>query len=305
VTGHRLDRAGLFYGTAAYVLWGAFPLYFPLLEPAGTVEILAQRMAWSMVAMLVVLSVTRGFGRVAAVLRDRRKFGLLATGAVLISINWGTYIYGVNSGHVVETSLGYFINPLFTILLGVVVLHERLRPAQWVAVGIGLVAVLAIAIDYGRPPWIALILAGCFGLYGFCKKLADVPAVESLAVETGVQFLPAVIAIAVIGTQGDLVFGTRTSTTVLLATSGAITVVPLLFFAASTRLLPLSILGLLQYLAPVLQFAVGVGIRHESLPPAELIGFALVWLALIVLTVDGLRSQRRHVGVPDEPAVPV
>ena len=293
MTGHRLDRTGLFYGTAAYVLWGAFPLYFPLLEPAGTVEILAQRMAWSMVAMLVVLSVTRGFGRVATVLRDRRKFGLLATGAVLITINWGTYIYGVNAGHVVETSLGYFINPLFTILLGVLVLHERLRPAQWVAVGIGVVAVLVIAVDYGRPPWIALILAGCFGLYGFCKKLADVPAVESLAVETGVQFLPAVIAISVIGAQGDLVFGTRASTTVLLATSGAITVVPLLFFAASTRLLPLSILGLLQYLAPVLQFAVGVGIRHETLPPAEIVGFALVWLALIVLTIDGLRSQRR------------
>jgi chloramphenicol-sensitive protein RarD len=293
VTAHRIDRRGLFYGSAAYVLWGAFPLYFPLLEPAGTVEILAQRMAWSMVAMLVVLVVTKGFGRVAAVMRDKRQFGLLALAAVLIGVNWGTYIYGVNSGHVVETSLGYFINPLFTILLGVVVLHERLRVAQWVAVGIGVVAVLVIAIDYGRPPWIALILAGCFGLYGFCKKLADVPAVESLAVETSVQFLPAVIAIAVIGAQGDLVFGTRTSTTVLLATSGAITVVPLLFFAASTRLLPLSIIGLLQYLAPVLQFAVGVGIRHESLPAAELVGFALVWLALIVLTVDGLRSQRR------------
>jgi chloramphenicol-sensitive protein RarD len=292
VTAQHINRRGLFYGAAAYVLWGGFPLYFPLLEPANTFEILAQRMAWSMVAMLVVLVFTRGFRRVAAVVRDRRRFGLLAAGAVLIGINWGTYIYGVNSGHVVETSLGYFINPLFTILLGVLALHERLNRTQWVAVGIGVVAVLVIAIDYGRPPWIALVLAACFGLYGFCKKLADVPAVESMAVETGVQFLPAIIMIAVIGTQGDLVFGTRTPTTILLALSGAITVVPLLLFAASTRLLPLSILGLLQYLAPVLQFSVGIGIRHESLPPAELAGFCLVWLALIILTIDGLRSQR-------------
>ncbi len=292
MTAQHINRRGLCYGAGAYVLWGGFPLYFPLLEPASTLEILAQRMAWSMVAMLVVLIFTRGFRRVVAVVRDRRRFGLLTAGAVLIGINWGTYIYGVNSGHVVETSLGYFINPLFTILLGVLALHERLNRTQWVAVGIGVVAVLVIAIDYGRPPWIALVLAACFGLYGFCKKLADVPAVESMAVETGVQFLPAVIMIAVIGTQGDLVFGTRTSTTILLAMSGAITVVPLLLFAASTRLLPLSILGLLQYLAPVLQFSLGVGVRHESLPPAELAGFCLVWLALIILTINGLRSRR-------------
>ncbi len=292
MTAQHIDRRGLLYGAGAYVLWGGFPLYFPLLEPAGTLEILAQRMAWSMVAMLVVLIITRGFRRVAAVVRDRRQFGLLAAGAVLVGINWGTYIYGVNSGHVVETSLGYFINPLFTILLGVLALHERLNRTQWVAVGIGAVAVVVIAVDYGRPPWIALVLAASFGMYGFCKKLADVPAVESMAVETGVQFLPAVVTIAVIGGQGDLVFGTRTSTTILIATSGVVTVVPLLMFAASTRLLPLSILGLLQYLAPVLQFSVGIGIRHESLPPAELAGFCLVWLALIILTINGLRSQR-------------
>ena len=153
---------------------------------------------------------------------------------------------------------------------------------------------LVIGVDYGQPPWIALTLATSFGLYGFCKKLADTGAVESLTVETGVQFLPALIALAVIGGQGELVFGSRLPTSVLLVGSGVITVVPLLFFAASARLLPLSILGLLQYLAPVLQFAVGVGIRHESVPPAELVGFCLVWLALVVLTVDGLRSQRRE-----------
>jgi chloramphenicol-sensitive protein RarD len=286
------QRKGLVYGSAAYVLWGAFPLYFPLCEPAGTIEILAERMAWSLVVMLLVLRLGGGFAGVRSVVANRRQFGLLAAAAVFISFNWGTYIYGVNTGHVVETSLGYFINPLFTIVLGVFVLGERLRPAQWVAVAIGAVAVLVIAIDYGRPPWIALVLAFSFGMYGFCKKQANVGAVDSLTVETGVQFVPALIAIAVIGSQGDLVFGTRPDTTLWLVGLGFITVVPLLFFAAGTRRLPLSVLGLLQYLAPVLQFSVGVGIRHESLPATEFIGFCLVWLALIVLTVDGLRAQR-------------
>jgi chloramphenicol-sensitive protein RarD len=286
------ERKGLAYGTAAYVLWGVFPLYFPLCEPAGTIEILAERMAWSLVLMAVVLRFSSGFRGVRAIVADRRKFGLLSAAAVLITFNWGTYIYGVNTGHVVETSLGYFINPLFTIVLGVMVLGERLRAAQWVAVGIGALAVVIIAIDYGRPPWIALVLAFSFGMYGFCKKRADVGAADSLAVETGVQFVPALIAIAVIGAQGNLVFGTRADTSLWLVGLGIITVIPLLFFAAGTRRLPLSILGLLQYLAPVLQFAVGVGIRHESLPAAEFVGFGLVWLALIVLSVDGLRHQR-------------
>jgi chloramphenicol-sensitive protein RarD len=286
------ERKGLLYGTAAYLLWGVFPLYFPLCEPAGTPEILAERMAWSLLVMLAVLRFGPGFGGVRTVLGDRRRFGLLAAAAVFISVNWGTYIYGVNTGHVVETSLGYFINPLFTIVLGVVVLGERLRFFQWVAVGIGAVSVLVIAIDYGRPPWIALILAFSFGMYGFCKKRADVGAVDSLTVETGVQFVPALIAIGVIAAQGNLVFGTRPDTSLWLVGLGFITVVPLLFFAAGTRRLPLSVVGLLQYLAPVLQFSVGVGIRHESLPATEFIGFCLVWLALIVLTVDGLRSQR-------------
>jgi chloramphenicol-sensitive protein RarD len=285
-------RKGLLYGATAYVLWGVFPLYFPLLEPAGTIEILAERMAWSLVMMLLVLRFGPGFDGVRAVVRDRRRLTVLACAAAFITVNWGTYIYGVNTGHVVETSLGYFINPLFTILLGVLVLGERLRVAQWVAVGIGLVAVAVITVDYGRLPWIALALAFSFGMYGFCKKQADTGAVESLAVETGVQFVPAVTAIAVLGLHGDLVFGTRPATSVLLVGTGAITVIPLLFFAAGTRRLPLSVVGLLQYLAPILQFSVGVGIRHEKLPTTSLIGFCLVWLALIVLTAEGIRYQR-------------
>ncbi|MEO9140185.1 MAG: EamA family transporter RarD [Jatrophihabitans sp.] len=285
-------RKGLAFGASSYLLWGAFPLYFPLLEPAGTIEILASRMAWSLVVMVVVLGFTGGFAGVRRAVRDRRTFSILSLAAVFITSNWGVYIYGVNSGHVVETSLGYFINPLFTIVLGVVVLKERLRPLQWAAVGIGVIAVAVIAIDYGRPPWIALILAFSFGMYGFCKKRANIGAADSLAVETGVLFVPALVVLAVVASQGNLVFGTQWSTSVLLASSGIVTAVPLLLFAASATRLPLSVIGLLQYMTPVLQFAVGVGIRHEKLPFAELIGFMLVWLALIILTIDGLRSQR-------------
>ena len=306
---HRDDdyRRGLAFGTSAYLMWGAFPLYFPLLKPAGTTEILAERMAWSFVTMVIVMLVGPGLGGVWRVLRDRRQLGLLAAAAFLVAANWGVYIYGVNSGHVVESSLGYFINPLFTILLGVVVLGERLRPAQWVAVGIGAAAVAVITIDYGRPPWIALILAFSFGMYGFCKKKAGVPALDSLAVETALQFVPAVVAVAIVSGQGSLVFGTRWDTSVLLALSGVITVVPLLCFAAGTRLLPLSVVGLLQFLTPVLQFSVGVGIRHEKLPTAELLGFCLVWVALIVLSADGLRAQqgarRAARAARDEPVI--
>ena len=299
------ERRGLAYGASAYILWGIFPLYFPLLKPAGTIEILAERMAWSLVVMAVVVRVGGGAAGVRAILRDRRQFGLLATAAVLVSCNWGTYIYGVNTGHVVETSLGYFINPLITILLAVLFLHERLRRAQWCAVAIGVVAVGVITVDYGRLPWIALVLAFSFGLYGFCKKQANAGAVESMAVETGVLFVPALVAIGVIASQGDLVFGTRTPTSFLLAGTGLITVVPLLLFAAGTRRLPLSVIGLLQYLAPVLQFAVGVGVRHEHVPVTELVGFCLVWVALIVLSVDAVRHQRASRSPAGAPVAPV
>jgi chloramphenicol-sensitive protein RarD len=286
------DR-GLLYGVAAYLLWGAFPLYWPLLEPAGAIEILALRMLFSLVVVAILLTVTRGWAEVRRILQTPAQRWRLVVAAVVVSVNWGVYIWGVNSEHVVETSLGYFINPLFTIVLGVVLLHERLRTAQWVAVGIGAVAIVVLTVDYGRLPWIALTLAFSFGIYGYQKKRAAVGAVESLAVETSVMALPAAITIAVIAANGSLVFGTRGDTSILLAGTGLITAVPLLFFGAAARRLPLTTLGLIQYLAPVLQFAVGVGIRHEPLPTARLVGFSLVWLALVILTIDGLRSQRR------------
>src|SRR3954454_1787759 len=192
-------------------------------------------MVWSLLTMLVVMWIGPGFAGARGILRDRRQFGLLAAAGVLVAVNWGTYIYGTNSGHVVETSLGYFINPLFTILLGVVVLGERLRRAQWLAVAIGAVAVAVISIDYGRLPWIALTLAISFGLYGFAKKRADVGAVDSFAIETGVMFLPAAVTLAIIAAEGDLAFGRHgVGNAVLIASTGVVTAVPLLLFAAAT-----------------------------------------------------------------------
>ncbi len=289
----QTSQRGLLYGVAAYTLWGAFPLYWPLLEPANAIEILAQRMLWSLLVVAVLLRATHGWDRVRAVLADRRTAGRLAVAAVVVSINWGVYIWGVNAGHVLETSLGYFINPLITVLLGVFLLGENLRRAQWIAVGIGALAIVVLTMDYGRPPWIALVLAVSFGTYGYQKKKAGVGAVESLAIETGFMAVPAAITLTVLGTTGAQTFTHHgPGHALLIAGTGVITAVPLLFFGAATRRLPLTTMGLIQYLAPVLQFAVGIGIKHEALPPARLAGFSLVWLALIVLSVDGLRQSR-------------
>jgi chloramphenicol-sensitive protein RarD len=287
-------RRGLTFGVSAYLLWGLLPLYWPLLKPAGAVEILAHRMLWSLVVILVLLWWTHGFGAARAVFANRRQRTLLAIAAVVVSANWGVYIWGVNSGQVVETSLGYFINPLLTVLLGVALFHERLRSLQWVAVGIASVAIIVLAVDYGRLPWIALTLATTFALYGYLKKRAVVGAAESLAVETTVMAVPAAVTLLVLQLHGTLVFGhDGGGSNFLLMSTGLVTAVPLLLFAAATRRLPLSTVGLLQYLAPVLQFAVGVGIYHEPMPTARWIGFGLVWVALALLTADAARSRHR------------
>ncbi|SDJ44744.1 chloramphenicol-sensitive protein RarD [Frankineae bacterium MT45] len=298
---HHLRR-GYIFGVAAYLLWGLFPLYWPLLEPASALEILAHRVVWSLA--FVALLVWRGHSWPAvrhAVAVPRTRW-LLVLAAVVVAVNWGVYIWGVNSGHVIETSLGYFINPLLSIVAGVVIFKERLRPMQWVAVGIASLAIVVLTANYGRLPWIALILAFSFATYGFCKKSAGVGAVESLAVETAVLFIPAVVTLFVLQLQGTLVYGHHGGgNTLLLMTTGLVTAIPLLFFGAAARRLPLSAIGMLQYLAPVLQFAVGVGLKHESMPAARWIGFGLVWTALILLTFDALRRQRRGAGAPVSP----
>ncbi|MDX3094268.1 EamA family transporter RarD [Streptomyces sp. ME01-24h] len=288
------QRAGLLYGFAAYGLWGLFPLYWPLLEPSGAGEILAHRMVWSLIVVSLVLLVMRRWAWVPELLRQPRRLGLLAVAAAVISVNWGLYIWGVNSGHVVETSLGYFINPLVTIGLGVLVLHERLRPAQWAAVGVGAVAVLVLALGYGRLPWIALTLACSFATYGFIKKKVGMGGLESLAAETALQFLPALGYLVFLGARGDTTFASHgAGHAALLAACGVVTAVPLICFGAAAIRIPLSMLGLLQYLAPVFQFGLGLLWFHEEMPAERWAGFALVWLALALLTWDALRAARR------------
>ena len=289
-------RAGVASGLAAYGLWGLFPLYFPLLEPAGGVEIVAHRVIWSLLFVAVLLTAVRGWPQVRATVTDRRALRVLSGAAVLIAANWLVFVYAVNSGHVVETSLGYFINPLVSVLLGVVVFGERLRRLQWVAVAIAAVAVGVLTVDYGRPPWIALTLAGSFGLYGLMKKLVRVEAAPGLFVETAIVFVPALLAVGLLEGRGDAAFGhAGTGHLLLLLSSGVATAVPLLLFAGATRRIPLSTVGLLQYVTPLMQLAIGVFVYGEPMPPARLAGFVIVWIALAVFTVDSLRTARAGV----------
>nr|WSX77416.1 EamA family transporter RarD [Streptomyces sp. NBC_00899] len=288
------DRAGLAYGFAAYGMWGLFPLYWPLLEPADAGEILAHRMVWSLVVVTAILLALRRWAWIAELVRQPRRLALIAVAATVVSVNWGMYIWAVNAGHVVETSLGYFINPLVTIALAVLVLHERLRPVQWAAVGIGFAAVAVLAVGYGRLPWIALTLALSFGTYGLVKKKVAMGGLESLAAETSVQFLPALAFLMVLGSRGDSTFSHHgPGHAGLLALSGLVTAVPLICFGMSANRLPLSTLGLLQYLAPVFQFLIGILHFHEKMSAEQWIGFLLVWSALVLLTVDALRNARR------------
>ena len=284
-------RLGFLAAVGAYFLWGLFPLYWPLLEPAKPVEILAHRMAWSLIFLVVVLATSGGF-RWARTLGARRA-RLLALAAVLVTINWGTFIYAVNSHHVVEVSLGYFINPLVTVALAVVVLSERLRARQWVAVGIAAAGVVVLAVDYGRPPWIALTVAFSFGFYGLIKNRVGIGGIQSLAVETAVLFPVALAYIVALQLTGG---GTLTSEggghVALLALGGPVTAIPLMLFGAAAVRIPLSTIGILQYLGPIIQFGIGVGIRGEPMPPARLAGFALVWVAIIAFMGDALRAPR-------------
>ncbi|MEU6842664.1 EamA family transporter RarD [Streptomyces sp. NPDC046716] len=289
----KQSRSGLVNGASAYVMWGLVPLFWPLLEPAGAGEILAHRMVWSLVVVGVALLFVRKWAWLRELLRQPRRLALVTVAAAVITVNWGLYIWSVNAGHVVEASLGYFINPLVSIGLGVLLLGERLRPAQWAAVGTGLLAVLVLAIGYGQPPWISLALAFSFGTYGLVKKKVNLSGVESLAAETAVQFLPALAYLVWLGTQGRLTFAQEgPGHAALLAATGIVTAIPLVCFGAAAIRVPLTTLGLLQYLAPVFQFALGILYFHEAMPAERWAGFGLVWAALAVLTWDALRTAR-------------
>ncbi|MFF1530575.1 EamA family transporter RarD [Cellulomonas sp. NPDC058312] len=290
-----LDPRGLATGLGAYLLWGVLPLYFELLKPSGAVEVVAHRVLWSLVFCAAVLSLTRTWRALGTVLRSGRTMGLVATAAVLLAVNWLTFVFAALSGHVVDAALGYFINPLVTVGLAVLVLRERLRPLQWVALAFGGVAVLVITLGFGRLPWVALTLAGSFGVYGLLKNRVgrSVTAAPALAAETLVLAPASLVYLLWLQQTGDATFGVNGGWHALaVAGTGVATALPLLLFGEAARRLPLSVVGMLQYVAPVLQFAIGVLVLHETMAPARWWGFALVWVALVLLTVDGLRTQR-------------
>lgn len=295
------SRRGFFLGAAAYGMWGLFPLYWTLLAPSGALEILAHRVFWSVIVMVALVVVLRRRRQFTALVRDRRTRWILVLAAIVIALNWGGYIWGVNNGRVVETSLGYFINPLVTVLMGVVVIGERLRALQWVAMGIAFVAVVALTLELGRPPWVALLLAFSFGSYGLAKKKANAGAVESLALETLVIAPVALGYILFLGNQGQSTFGTEgTVHALLLVSTGLVTAVPLICFGAAATRVSMTTIGLLQYLAPTIQFALGVFFFDEAMPPVRLAGYCLVWLALVIFTYEAVTHRRRQLRLTAE-----
>ncbi|MCK7623661.1 EamA family transporter RarD [Streptomyces sp. RS10V-4] len=288
------QRTGLAYGLAAYTMWGLLPLYWHLLDATAPAEILAHRMLWSLPVALVILAVLRRWGWIRPLLRQPRRLALVLVCALVISLNWFLYIWAVNAGHVLEASLGYFINPLVSIAFGVLVLRERLRPLQWAAVGVGAAAVVVMTAAYGRMPWIALGLALSFATYGLVKKGIKLDGIEGFSAETALQALPALGYLVYLGVRGESAFATGgPGQAVLLAACGVATAVPLICFGVSAVRLPLTTIGMLQYLAPTFQFLLGLTVFHERMPAERWAGFALVWAALAVLTWDALRTARR------------
>lgn len=290
----RVGR-GVVMAVGAYFLWGFLPLYFLLLRPAGAVEIVAWRIVLSLVFCALLLTVTRSWGRFVGAMRNRRVLTTLGLAGVLVVINWLVYVFAVLTHQIVEASLGYFINPIVTVLLGVFLLRERLRPAQWAAVGVSAVAVVVLAVGYGGLPWIALALAFSFGLYGLVKKRVGgrVDAVSGLAVETLWMTPAAIVALVVIGSTSGLTVGSNVGQSIAMLFVGVVTAIPLLLFAGAARRVPLTYIGLTQFLTPVLQFLIAVLVEHEVMPPVRWIGFTLVWIALAVLSIDLVVSSGR------------
>jgi len=292
--GH-IERQGTVYGAAAYAIWGVFPLYFHLLAPAGAWEILAHRILWTLLFCAAVLAFRREFAWSRSVVGNPRVLGAVTLAGLLIGVNWVIYVAAVVGHHVTEASLGYFLNPIVTVAIGVVVLRERLRSLQWLAVAIGLTAGVYLTIDFGRPPWIAFSLAFSFALYGLMKKHlgTSLGAFESLTSETAVLAPIALVILVWLGTHGETTFTTDSPNhPLLLASAGVVTAVPLLLFAAAARRVPLVTIGLLQFITPVLQLLCGVLLLGETMSPSRWIGFSIVWVALLVLTFDSIRSMR-------------
>jgi chloramphenicol-sensitive protein RarD len=285
-------KSGLLYGVGAYVLWGLFPLYWPLLQPATSLEIVSHRAVWTMVFCIVVLAVTHALKSTLATFKRPKVAARLFTTTILISINWLVYVWATNNGHVVEASLGYYITPLIIIAFGVILLKEKMRGLQWVAVSIATVGVVILTVDYGRLPWVALALALTWGTYGLVKKQLGLGALEGLAIETMIAFIPYCGYLIFIGAKGEGQFGHGIGLTTLLISAGAITAIPLLLFNGSTNRLPYTTIGLLQYITPTIQFSIGVWVNHEAMPTARWVGFIVIWIALMTLAADLVKSGR-------------
>ena len=290
-----VDRRGMWVAVGAYVLWGVMPLYWHLLKAVPSLQIVLHRIAWSALFVGAYLLWRDGRGWLRRSLAGPRLGWMLALSGVLIAFNWGLYIWAVNAGHVVETALGYFINPLLNVLIGVLFLRERLRPLQWLSVAVAAAGVLWLALRYGQVPWIALALAASFGLYGVVRKLAHVDPVAGLGVESAYLFLPAIAMLAWTEAHGGGGFGAGygAAASALLVLGGIVTALPLVGFAYAVRRIPLATVGLLQYIAPTLQFLIGVLVFREPFDRERLVGFACIWLALAIFAADGLLRARR------------
>ncbi len=290
-----LDHKGLLFAFLAYLLWGAFPLYFEALAPASAFEIIGHRVLWTFIFCIVGVLVWHEWGHLREIVANRKLFWGLTGAGVLVTANWSIYVWGVLNDHIVDAALGYFINPLVTVTLAVLVLHERLRTAQKVAVGVGAVAVVVIAMGYGQVPWVALSLAITFALYGLVKKQVGglVSPLVGLTIETALLTPVALAFLVWLQASGSGHYVSQgPGLTIGLTLAGVVTAIPLLLFAAASSRIPLSMMGLIQYLTPVIQFGIGVWINHEVMPAPRWIGFGLVWVALVVLTIDSLRAAR-------------
>ncbi|MFY7824694.1 MAG: EamA family transporter RarD [Candidatus Planktophila sp.] len=286
------NKLGLLFGVSAYSLWGAFPLYWPLLEPANPLEIVSHRAVWTLVFCFIVLAATKALKSTLVTLKRPTVAIKLFLSSMLISVNWLVYIWATNNEHVVEASLGYYINPLIIIGFGVIFLKEKMRALQWAAVTIASIGVLVLTFDYGRLPWIALALAVSWGSYGLIKKQLGLGALEGLAIETFISSFFYLAYLIYIGNQGTGQFGHSWGLTALLISAGAVTAIPLLLFNGSTNRLPFTTIGLLQYITPTLQFSIGVWVLNEDMPTARWIGFLIIWAALVTLAIDLIKSSR-------------
>jgi len=288
-------KKGIWYAIGAYVAWGVFPIYWKLLHKVPALQLIAHRIAWSFILLAIIILFTRQWKSFHSTL-TRRVYTIYLAAAVLLSINWLTYVWAVNAGFIVETSLGYFINPLLSVLMGVIFLRERLRPWQWVPIGLAAAGVLYLTFAYGALPWIALTLAFSFGIYGLVKKTAPLGALYGLTLETGILFIPAVGFLVYLQTVRQGAFlNSNAVTDLLLAGAGLVTTLPLLMFASAAQRIPLSLVGVLQYIAPTLQFLIGVLVYKEPFDQSHLIGFGIVWLALIIFWGEGFMARRTRV----------